>query len=147
MRGRKHPLRYRRFLRFSTRSFLVLLTLAAILIGFRANQARRQHRIVQNVHKRGGQIAYDYQFDSAGNAITNAELPWPSWLRSLAGDDFFIDVTHIMLPQNIDTITPTEFAAFVDDAEQLRSSDTCTSGREASRWSGSLVNDLLDSKP
>jgi hypothetical protein len=40
-------------------------------------------------------------------------------LHTLVGDDFFVDVTRIALLQNIDAITPAEFAAFVDDAEHL----------------------------
>lgn len=90
----------RRWFRFSLRTLLLMVTFGAAAfgwLGINLRAAQRQRDAVAAVQKLGGFVGYDYQMDSAGNLDANAVAPAPAWLRKIAGDDFFADVTHVYL--------------------------------------------------
>jgi hypothetical protein len=87
----------RRWLRFSLRSLLILITVLSIWLGVKVNQARRQKEAVAALRELGALVRYEHQkLDSKPNAYdTEKDLSVPGWLRDLAGDDFFQTVVHV----------------------------------------------------
>ncbi len=68
----------RRYLQFSLRTFLVLLTLVCVWFGWQVNRVNRQRKAVAWVLQMGGSVLYDYQYD--GNLISYAKPTGPEWL-------------------------------------------------------------------
>jgi hypothetical protein len=81
----------RRWLRFSLRSLLILITVLSIWLGVKVNQARRQKEAVAALRQLGATVYYSHQRrDTFPNSYDLAnDLSVPGWLRELAGDDFF----------------------------------------------------------
>ena len=53
--------RTRRWLQYSLRSFLVVLTAFAIWLGVAVNRAREQREAVKAIEALGGTVTYDFQ--------------------------------------------------------------------------------------
>jgi hypothetical protein len=89
--------RSRRWLRFSLRTFLLVLTALCIWLGFKVNQARRQKEAVAGLKAVGMRFYYAHQRDDAyPNSIDpGRELAVPKWLEELAGYDFFRTVISV----------------------------------------------------
>jgi hypothetical protein len=90
----------RRWLRFSLRTFLIVVTLFGAWLGIRLHHAEKQKRAVEalevdgNVrfaHQRVRDLKYRDPYD------LQQELGVPIWLRKLAGDDFFQRVSAVYL--------------------------------------------------
>jgi hypothetical protein len=84
---------FRRRPKFSIRSLLVLVVVAAVpcwWFGMKMRQAERQREAVQAIQEVGGGVSYDYQHTSM-----MGHPPGPAWLRRLLGDDFFADVRSV----------------------------------------------------
>ena len=86
----------RRWLRFSLRTFFIVVTLLCIWLGFKVNAAHRQHEAVEAILKAGGAINFDYQMVAAktGGPINfdidvNTIPPTPKWLQEFFGEDTF----------------------------------------------------------
>jgi hypothetical protein len=60
-------MKQRKWLRFSLRTLLVVLTIFAIWIGFEANRANQQRQAVQRILAVGGSITYQHEVDAKGN--------------------------------------------------------------------------------
>jgi hypothetical protein len=82
----------RRFWQISLRSLLLLTTLAAIWLGYVTHKVREQRAAVALIKQLGGRVSDDYQ-EATGSANTPG---WP-WLRRIIGDEYFQDVTKVML--------------------------------------------------
>ena len=88
---------------FSLRSLLVLTLAVALPCSWLATEmkkAREQKEVVEWVEELGGQVSYDYERDSSGNDIPNAQPPGPAWLREWLGVDAFVNVVGVFL-QNL----------------------------------------------
>jgi len=87
----------RRWLRFSLRTMLVLVTVLGIWLGVRVNQARRQKEAVAALTARGTGFDYAHQRDDAYPHLIDPgrELAVPKWLEELAGYDFFRTVISV----------------------------------------------------
>ena len=75
---------FRRRFQFSIRSLLFLIVVVALSCSWLAVEmraARRQKVIMAAIVKLGGTAFYDYQFDSSGCFIPNAQPPGPASLR------------------------------------------------------------------
>ena len=90
-------IRRRRWLRFSLRTFLLVLTALCVWLGVKVNQARRQKEAVEALLELGATVRYAHQRDSANPTEfdSDKDLGVPDWLRRLAGDDFFQSVALI----------------------------------------------------
>jgi hypothetical protein len=78
---------HRRWLQFSLRGFIVVLTIGCIWLGWKVERARRQHDAVRAIEKLRGWVIYDWQEGRPAHVYD--EPPSPHWLRLLFGDDFF----------------------------------------------------------
>jgi hypothetical protein len=67
---------------------LVAATILCLWLGVWANGAHRQRLAVQQISQLGGDVSYDRQAK---------EIRAPAWLRSIAGDDFFLKVVGVRL--------------------------------------------------
>ena len=88
------PIR-RRWLRFSLRTLLVLVTVCGVWLGIKVDQARRQKEAVEALRALGAEIWYEHQRKDNGGYDVTIELEVPGWARELCGDDFFQTVTGV----------------------------------------------------
>ena len=90
-----------RWLRYSLRTMLVVVTVACVLLASKVRQAERQREVVAWVEKMGGEVAYDYQPKIGSifwlDANRKDEPPGPRWLVDLIGVDFFSTVSGVRL--------------------------------------------------
>lgn len=63
-------------------------------------RAKKRTEAVGALIELGCRITYDYEWDSAGKFINNAQPPAPEWLRNLLGVDFFSNVTEIWMDKD-----------------------------------------------
>jgi hypothetical protein len=108
----------KRFLRFSLRTLLILITVLAVWLGSKMSAARRQKEAVETMLNSGATLQYDYQMKrrvpTTGPFVpnghvgvklpeftfdSNAPLPGPAWLRTKLGDDYFCTVVAVNYPE------------------------------------------------
>ncbi len=83
----------KRWLRFSLRTMLMLMTILCVWLGFKVHRAERQKAAIAWVESVGGAVSYDYEFDEvgvlfghcdqSGEWVSDSTLPRPRWLREL----------------------------------------------------------------
>ena len=84
------PKRKHRWLRFSLRSLMIVVTLVCAAAGLASNQANRQRRAIERIQAARGIVYYDYQLDAKLGPRTDDPLPpGPDWLRDVIGVDYF----------------------------------------------------------
>ena len=101
------PFRKMRWFRFSLRTFLLVVTVFCIWLGWKINAARQQKEAVDAILKAGGTVYYDYQIlpnipsENHWNIGYNANaLPTgPLLLRKLFGDVCFRKVILVRFSQ------------------------------------------------
>jgi hypothetical protein len=71
----------RRWLRFSLRTLLIAMTLLTVVLGYRLNQIQRRHQAVAVIRSMGGQVVYNYDFDSPADRSDK----WVRWLQEFMG--------------------------------------------------------------
>ena len=93
------PKRRRRWFQFSREPSCVhaLLAIGSAWVAHRMQQKRIERETVGLIAKSGGRVAYDYQFDSAHRYVSSARPPGPDWFRSLFGENFLTNVSHVWL--------------------------------------------------
>lgn len=87
----------RHWVQFRLSTLLLMVTIFCVWLGLTVPAARRQRAAVEAIREvstpvsdfSSARIEYDYQFDSAGQMIANAEPFWPAWLLDVIGYDFF----------------------------------------------------------
>lgn len=86
-----------RWMRFSLRTFLLVITLVAIWIGFKCQRAREQANAVAALQKLSVQVIYDWQYRMGRYELppTSAKPSAPEWLRKAVGEHFFQTVVRI----------------------------------------------------
>jgi hypothetical protein len=88
--------RFRKHLRISLRTVMVLVLILGFILGWRVNKAREQRRAVAAVASYGGWVHYDYEF--VGGKLTPGQELWaPVWLRRMLGDEYFREVAYVSL--------------------------------------------------
>ncbi len=93
----------RRWLRFSLRTMLLLVTALSVWLGVKVNQARRQKEAVTALRELGATIYYAHQRSDANprEFLAGKEVQLPRWLRDLAGDDFFQEVAAVQFSRPV----------------------------------------------
>jgi hypothetical protein len=87
----------RRWVQFSLRTFVVVVGLIAVWLGWLVNSATRQREAVRAILARGGTIAYDYQYDARGRRLPNGKPSRPVWLQRILDDNYFHQVVLVGL--------------------------------------------------
>lgn len=83
---------------FSLRTLLIIVTIASCglgWLGLKVRQAQQQREAVVAIEKLGGQVTYDYDFDSNGHQIDPPTPPRPAWLLEFFGVDMLANVTSV----------------------------------------------------
>jgi hypothetical protein len=94
---------FRRWLRFNLRTFLLLVTVLCVWLGVKVNHARRQKEAVEALRTLGFRVYYEHWRTGDGSFDLSKTLEVPTWLLSLAGDDFFQRVVSVEVgPASID---------------------------------------------
>lgn len=88
----------RRWLQFSLRTFLILVTLLAFWLGYISYHARNQRAAVARIEQLGGRVKYDWQMGSPTSSAQHNPPGW-AWLRRLVGDEYFQDVVFVNLAE------------------------------------------------
>ncbi len=95
----------RRWLRFSLRTILILLTVGCIWLGLTVHRVTKQRKVVRWVTELGGIAIYDYEQE---NPFIDKKTPAPEWLCNLIGIDFFATVVevHLQSINSVSDVTP-----------------------------------------
>jgi len=108
MTGPQPPTK-RRWLAYSLRSLLILITVVAVWLGIKTTQARRQKAAVAAIEASGGMVRYNFQEPPPGGRPPGeqpaVDPPGPKWLRDLIGDEFFQDVVEVSWAHNAEITT------------------------------------------
>lgn len=89
-------------MRFGLKAVLILVTAASVWLAVVSNRARRQKKTVEQVLDLGGHVAYDYQLDSDFQWRKDPQLPAPSWLIKIVGEDYARRVVIVNLDDGSD---------------------------------------------
>src|SRR5262249_32517948 len=84
----------RRWITFSLRTLLIVMTLLCVGIGWKMNKVGNWRRAVAEAQRLGATITYFHDLDAT---TSPAEPPGPKWLRRIFGDDFFEEVSQIQI--------------------------------------------------
>lgn len=106
---KEEPRRKRRWLRYSLRTFLLLLTVFSVWLGLLVNRVHKQKGAVDWVKEMGGTVSYDFQWDPEQLFPMHPDTkpPGPDWLRELIGVDYFANVVLVNLTDtHVSDITP-----------------------------------------
>ena len=91
----------RRWLQFSLRGLLALVTLGCVALAPRVNRAHRDRQalaMMRRVPCKKLLVYYDYHdISSTGGAYIDTPKPGPEWLRRLLGDEYFMRVEQVYL--------------------------------------------------
>jgi hypothetical protein len=88
--------RRRRFLQFSLRTVLVLMTVLAVWLGTWLDRGRREKAALEGLQDKGYvRVHYDYQWDANGKRVTNPSPPGPEWARQCMGEHCFTRVVRM----------------------------------------------------
>lgn len=94
----QRPTRRRRWLRYSLRVLLVLVTVLSVWLGWLVHRARQQAAAVDVVLRSGGDVYYEWYYDPQSGA-REPESRVRTLLGALFGDEFARRVTHVALGQ------------------------------------------------
>ncbi len=113
----------RRWLRFSLRSFLIVVIFLSAWIGWNMYRVERQRDAVRWVRMNGGVAYYDYQIDSEGYFLHDDQPPVPNWLLNILDVNYFSSVVEV---NNSDAgqITDLTPLADLENLERLHLSGT-----------------------
>jgi len=87
----------RRWLRYSVRSMLALVTVLCVFLAIATHKAGIQRRAVAAVKIDFGRVVYDFQETEGFWSNDRAESPIPAWIRDTLGIDLFHNVVGVEL--------------------------------------------------
>ena len=79
-------------LRFSLKTFLVIVMILGMMMGRVTNKVRQQRNAVNAILAAGGTVGFDYQYANPSGIGPRNQLampPGPAWLRRILGDELF----------------------------------------------------------
>lgn len=119
---------HRRF-QFSIRSLLLLTVAVAVpfsSLAVELKKSKEQQKAVEAITKLGGQVGYGYDIVINNQLVPWTEPPSPA-LRKLLGDDFFSDVTSVLLSSSKATDADLEHLGRLKNLRYLDISQTMIS--------------------
>lgn len=91
---------------------LALFTVACLFLGYLANSAHQQRRIIEQIRKLNeGAINYDRRIE---------DLWVPAWLCHVIGDDYFLNVTEVNLSEDTTTENLPEIIGLLQRLPKLK---------------------------
>jgi hypothetical protein len=90
-----------RWLRFSLRTLLLVVTIAAIFLSMRVNQAEKQRNAIVSVKQLGGWVHYGFEFRD-GTFQAGSRSWVPRWILDRTGIDLFHNVVEVNMVYNND---------------------------------------------
>ena len=87
------PARKWRWFRFSLRTFLLVVTVLCVWLGWKINAAREQRQAVAEVRALDAHVRYD--FEIVPGLLPKSPHPEPGWYAKLLGLDYFYDVREL----------------------------------------------------
>lgn len=92
--------RVRNLFSFSLRTFLFIVTIAAIWLAWATSKAQKQKAAIEALAQFDSTVFYEHSYDTDENLIFHPDdprTPGPAWLRRIVGDDFFTTVNYVSL--------------------------------------------------
>lgn len=93
--------RFRQYIRFSLRSFLVVSSALAVTLGLHLRSSGTQKSAIEGIRKQGGRVRYDFQYPSGlygdEHFDSQAESIVPDRLLESFGIDFFHSVVFVSM--------------------------------------------------
>jgi hypothetical protein len=86
------PRNKRRWLRFSLRALFVWVTILTVWLGVLSYRVQRMNAAIAAIRAAHGGISYECRYGPGRGNSSDVKPRGPAWLRSLIGDDFFVDV-------------------------------------------------------
>jgi hypothetical protein len=84
-------------LRFSLRVLLTVLTLTCVALGVWSHRATQQKRLIGLIKSRGGEVKYGFEAQYRLASTGTGRSSVPRWLLEHLGEDYFHDVTFVLL--------------------------------------------------
>lgn len=84
-------------LRFSLKVLVILLSIIAVVFGWRAQAGRTQKRAVTAIQSVGGTVFFDYHENGPRSWSTSGSPRGPQWLRTAIGPEYFDRVVYVGL--------------------------------------------------
>jgi hypothetical protein len=89
----------------SLRALMVLVLIVGGVLGWKARRVAIQRQAVAAIKAAGGSVKYDYEWGKSPNGdlifLLNPK-PWaPAWLRRSIGDEYFQEVSTVLLTANL----------------------------------------------
>jgi len=100
------PKRRRRWLSYSLRTLLVVMTIFCVALGYWVHRAKRQEAVVEWVEDNGGRVNYDFEFGEKDEFIDDPQPPGPKWVQAFLGNDYLATVVYVVLNQEGDSCPP-----------------------------------------
>ena len=152
--------RSHRWLQFSLRGLLALLTVFAIWLGVAVNRAREQREAVRAIEAKGGTVQYDWQVSLKRTSMIEGFEHYqvfrkygspsgPAWLRRRIGNDYFQNVVSVELywePSKLRSVNESTLPALVPHLQRLRALKLLTI-RDDTGASGTMRADLMNALP
>ena len=88
-----------RLARFSLGTLLLLLTVAAVWMAYVSNRAHNLRSVRDQLLASGASLGYDYEYDGLSPS-DNPEPAGPPWLRSLLGEEYFVEIVNVSFQSN-----------------------------------------------
>ena len=104
----ERPKSKRRFVRFSLKTFLIVITLLGVVAGPYIYRAERQKRVVQWWVNGGGLYSYDFEYIDNGDYRPQAKAPGPAFLHKLIGLDYFAKLIRLDPGNVVDDLSELE---------------------------------------
>jgi hypothetical protein len=87
-------LRWRRHLRLSVRTLVILVLVIGGWVGWTVRNAQQQRAAVDAIRSSAGWVRYDWDYRPSGVPPTESMM-WPKWLEDFLGPDYLHDVTRV----------------------------------------------------
>lgn len=111
--------RRRRWITYSLRSLLVLVTILCIMLALETTRVRRFRSIRTSIEQMGGSVFPGYRFDSSGKPKGFSKREVPPWLTSVISEDYFLTIVTINLWDNAPTRATDDNLECIQDATDV----------------------------
>jgi hypothetical protein len=87
-------------MRFKTSTLLLVVTVLALWMGYKADRAQRQKRAVRWLEQNGGSVSFDWQFKEGQPDHTISSPDISPWLMRWMGPHYFQTPKSVTFPRS-----------------------------------------------